>query len=161
METISATTNKAVYFLIVGSGTEYYKVENWFYDQKPKNASLLAGLPKQDYDLLLNACDVGLIFLHKAFSIPNFPSRLLSYLEMRIPVIAATDSNTDIGDVIENNQCGCKVISGDSEKMRIAIDMMISDETKYNQMKENAWTLLQKEYLVDRSYNLIKDKVNV
>lgn len=122
---------------------------------------LLAGLPKLDYDLLLHACDVGLIFLHKDFTIPNFPSRLLSYLEMKMPIIAATDSNTDIGNVIEENNCGYKVISGDTKNMQIAIEKIISDDENYNKMKENAWNLLQKEYLVERSYKLIKDKINV
>jgi hypothetical protein len=64
---------------------------------------LIAGLPKNDYDKLLAACDVGLIFLNKNFTIPNYPSRLLSYLEMKIPVIAATDPNSDIGLDIERN----------------------------------------------------------
>lgn len=161
LETISATKNETVFFLIVGSGTEYNRVEKWFEKHKPQNAILLAGLPKQDYDLLLNACDVGLIFLHKDFTIPNFPSRLLSYLEMKMPVIAATDANTDIGDVIENCNCGFKVISGDIEKMKNAIDTVFSNETNYNLMKQNAWNLLQKEYQITRSYNLIKEKLHV
>lgn len=161
LETIASTTNESVFFLIVGSGTEYSRVAKWFQNFKPKNALLVAGLPKQDYDLLLIACDVGLIFLHKDFTIPNFPSRLLSYLEMRMPVIAATDENTDIGDVIEDNKCGFKVISGDIEKMKIAIETIISDDSNYNKMKENAWNLLQRDYQVARSYNLINEKVNV
>jgi glycosyltransferase involved in cell wall biosynthesis len=161
LDTIVTNTNKAVFFLIVGSGTEYNRVEKWFQNFKPNNALLLAGLPKQDYDLLLNACDVGLIFLHKDFTIPNFPSRLLSYLEMKMPVITATDSSTDIGAIVEKNNCGYKVISGDSSAMQITIDKLLSDEEHYNKMKENAWNLLQKDYLVERSYNLIKAKINV
>ena len=161
LETIAENKNNDVFFLIVGSGTEYNRTEKWFLNNKPENAILLAGLPKQDYDLLLHACDVGLIFLHKDFTIPNFPSRLLSYLEMKMPVIAATDSNTDIGNIIEENNCGYKVLSGDTKNMQIAIDKIISEEENYNKMKENAWDLLQKEYKVERSYKLIKDKINV
>lgn len=161
LETIASTTNEAVFFLIVGSGTEYSRIYKWFQSFKPQNAILLAGLPKQDYDLLLNACDVGLIFLHKDFTIPNFPSRLLSYLEMKMPIIAATDVNTDIGDVVEDNNCGFKVISGDQTTMQISIEKILSDHENYIKMKENAWNLLQKDYLVARSYNLIKAKINV
>lgn len=161
LETIKSTKNENVFFLIVGSGTEYNRTEKWFQNNNPKNAILLAGLPKQDYDLLLHACDVGLIFLHKDFTIPNFPSRLLSYLEMKMPIITATDSNTDIGNVIEENNCGYKVLSGDTKNMLIAIEKMISDDENYNRMKENAWNLLQKEYKVERSYKLIKEKINV
>jgi glycosyltransferase involved in cell wall biosynthesis len=161
LDTIESTINKEVFFLIVGSGTEYKRIDKWFQNFKPQNAILLAGLPKQDYDLLLNACDVGLIFLHKDFTIPNFPSRLLSYLEMKMPIIAATDVNTDIGDVVENNNCGFKVISGDQTTMQISIEKILSDRENYIKMKENAWNLLQKDYLVVRSYNLIKAKINV
>jgi glycosyltransferase involved in cell wall biosynthesis len=161
LETISLASNKNVFFLIVGSGTEYNRIKNWFSAIKPKNAILLAGLPKQDYDLLLNACDVGMIFLHAAFTIPNFPSRLLSYLEMKMPILAATDANTDIGTVIEENKCGYSVISGDHEMMQKAIETLISNDENYLEMKENAWCLLQKEYKVERSYELIKNKINV
>lgn len=161
LETISETKNESVFFLIVGSGTEYNRVKKWFESRKPKNAILLAGLPKDDYDFLLSACDVGLIFLHKDFTIPNFPSRLLSYLEMKMPVIAATDPISDIGDVLEQNNCGFKVISGDIDKMQTVIEEIVSNEANYKRMKENAWNVLQKEYRVERSYNLIKDKINV
>ena len=159
LETITASTNLNVFFLVVGSGTEYNRIFNWFQTNKPKNAILLAGLPKQDYEMLLNACDVALIFLHKDFTIPNFPSRLLSYLEMKMPVIAATDSNTDIGSVIEKNKCGYSVLSGDNLTMQKAIDELVSNENNFIQMQENAWSLLQNEYKVDYSYELIKNRV--
>jgi len=161
LETIILAKDKNIFFLIVGSGTEYGRIQKWFGESRPSNALLLAGLPKQEYDLILNSCDVGMIFLHKDFTIPNFPSRLLSYLEMKMPVIAATDLNTDIGNVIEDNKCGYKVISGDVNGMLRAIENILCSETNFNQMKENAWRLLQKEYNVERSYTLIKEKINV
>jgi glycosyltransferase involved in cell wall biosynthesis len=160
LETIEKSNNPNVFFLVVGSGTEYERVDKWFHDKQPKNALLLAGLPKQDYDLLLRACDVGMIFLHKDFTIPNFPSRLLSYLEMKMPVIAATDSNTDIGAVLEKNQCGYSVLSGDNLAMQKAIDEIGSNKDKYNEMSENAWDLLQREFKVDYSYQLIKNRLD-
>jgi glycosyltransferase involved in cell wall biosynthesis len=110
LETIRTNTNKDVFFVVVGAGTAFNSIEKWFSFNKPKNARLLAGLPKTDFDLLLNACYVGLIFLNQRFTIPNFPSRLLSYLEMKLPVIAATDDCSDIGDVLEDNNCGFKIM---------------------------------------------------
>lgn len=159
METIVVSINLDVFFLVVGSGTEYDRVDKWFAEMQPKNALLLAGLQKQEYDLLLNACDVGMIFLHAAFTIPNFPSRLLSYLEMKMPIIAATDANTDIGLVIEKNKCGYWVVSGDIDGMQNAVENICSDDENYIKMKENAWGLLQREYKVDCSYELIKNRL--
>lgn len=160
LETIQDCKEEKAFFLIVGSGTEYEKINAWFQTNTPQNARLLKGLPKNDYDLLLSACEVGLVFLHKDFTIPNFPSRLLSYLEMKMPVISATDPNTDVGDIIEQYQCGYKVLSGDAAAIQNAIKVLCHDEEKFALMKENAWQLLQKEYTVAKSYQLITDRFN-
>jgi hypothetical protein len=36
LDTIEATLNESVFFLIVGTGTEYQRVEKWFQNNKPK-----------------------------------------------------------------------------------------------------------------------------
>jgi len=159
LETIATTLTAEVFFLVVGSGTEFHRIQKWFEENKPNNALLLAGLPKEDYDTLLQACDIGLIFLHKDFTIPNFPSRLLSYLEMKMPVLAATDLNTDIGRIIEENNCGYSVLSGDNLSMQKAIYKLLSNEDNFIQMRENAWDLLEREYTIALSYGLIKNKI--
>lgn len=160
LETISNVKQENAFFLIVGSGTMYSKIEKWFQKEEPSNAKLLAGLSKADYDQLLMACDIGLIFLNKNFTIPNFPSRLLSYLEMKMPVIAATDIATDIGEIIEKNQCGKWVLAGDLANMQEAISGFTNTcSIDFEQMRANAFRLLETEYLVDYSYNLIVQKV--
>lgn len=159
LETILTNVNENVFFLVVGSGTEYGRIEKWFIEKQVKNAKLISGLKKADYDLLLNACDVGMIFLDKDFTIPNFPSRLLSYLEMSKPVIAATDEVTDLGDILEANKCGFKIIAGDVVNMDKVIDEICSNEEMYKIMCKNSIDLLHKEYTVGRSYSLIKNKI--
>lgn len=158
LETILGSKDLNAYFLIVGDGTEFFKVEKWFRQHKPVNAKLYKRLPEDKYARLLGACDVGLIFLDKRFLIPNFPSRLLSYLEMKIPIIAATDMNTDIGDIIEEAKCGYKVFSGDLIKMVDAVQRMI-ENSNLNEMGDRAWQLLQEKYLVKYSYDSIVNKV--
>lgn len=104
------------YIVIVGSGTEFDKIATWFEKNKPKNSILLTALPQDEYDNLVRACDVGLIFLDPRFTIPNFPSRLLSYLENSMPVLLATDTNTDIGKIAQKEGFGLWCKSGDIEK---------------------------------------------
>lgn len=160
MQTIENCKNPNAYFLIVGSGTEFSRMKKWFSANKPLNAKLLSGLPKNDYDILLQSCDVGLIFLHPNFTIPNFPSRLLSYLEMKMPVIAATDSATDLGKIIEEYDCGKWVKSGDVKKMtKIIADLTELKENNFDQKKNNAYKLLKEKYLVEYSYKLIVNKI--
>ncbi|MCY1662986.1 glycosyltransferase family 4 protein [Chryseobacterium sp. SL1] len=153
--------DNSIFFIIVGSGTEYMKIKNWMETVKPENVLLLSVLPKHDYDILIKACDVGMIFLHKDFTIPNYPSRLLSYLENKMPVLAATDKNTDIGTDIVNNNCGASVYSDNIEEMVLKIDEFVSmDEEIFEEMRENSRKFLKKDFLVSDSYrkiiNLVK-----
>ena len=57
----------------------------------------MRSLPKADYETIVASCDVGMIFLDHRFTIPNFPSRMLSYMKAKIPILAVTDPNTDVG----------------------------------------------------------------
>ena len=147
--------NEDVFFLIIGSGTEFLKMETWFKNNKPLNALLSAGLPKKEYDKLMSACDVGMIFLDKRFTIPNYPSRLLSYLEYRIPVLAATDSNTDIGHIITENGFGYWVKAGDLESANIFIAKFQNSKHDRIRMGETGNRFLNENYHVNISYSTI------
>lgn len=156
LQTIEAlSTNTKAFFVVVGSGTEYAKVKRWFDDKKPVNALLLENLPKEEYDKLAAACDVGLIFLDPRFTIPNYPSRLLSYLENRLPVITATDPVTDIGTIAEENGYGFKCISGDVVTMKSHIQFCCQNPDKVKEMGEKGYEYLKNNYTVQHSYEII------
>jgi len=101
------------YFLICGDGTDSNMLTAYISEYQPLNVKHIATLPKDEYDELLSACDIGLIFLDHRFTIPNFPSRLLSYMEQGLPVLACTDSSTDVGETITAGGFGWWCGSGD------------------------------------------------
>ena len=113
----------------------------------------MSKLPKDDYDRMVAACDVGLIFLDHRFTIPNFPSRLLSYMQAKLPVLAATDPNTDIGEVITQGGFGWWCESNDtgafSELVKKALDADL------NEMKTNETKYLMENYTADMVYKII------
>lgn len=143
------------YFIVVGSGTEYGKIAKWFEDNKPNNAQLISALPKQEYDELVRSCDVGLIFLDPRFTIPNYPSRLLSYLEYKMPVLMATDINTDIGSIAQENGYGLWCENGDLEKFNSLLDTLTNNSDLRSQMGENGYKFLKENYTVEKSYEII------
>lgn len=156
IETIEACTQHPnAFFVVIGSGTEYPRIKKWLETFTPKIAKLLEGLPKDDYDNLVSACDVGLIFLDPRFTIPNYPSRLLSYLENSMPVITATDPNTDIGTIAEENGYGFRVISGDIEKMKRYIQFFCKNPQKVKEMGQKGYEFLKNNYTVQHSYDII------
>lgn len=150
--------DQRIFFLVIGSGTEKDYIRDWFMSNKPQNARFIEALPKKDYDEMVQISDVGMIFLHKDFTIPNFPSRLLSYLENSLPVLAVTDPNTDIGKIVEEANAGFRVIAGDREVLAERIEFLLKNNL--DEMKKCSKFLLYNEYLVEKSYNLIIEKLN-
>ena len=147
--------NDNSYIIIVGSGTEYSKISHWFVEHKPKNAKLLSALPKQEYDNLIRACHVGLIFLDPRFTIPNFPSRLLSYLENRMPVLLATDMNTDMGHIAEQEGFGFWSLNGDLDPFISNMKLLTGNESKIKEMGLKGEQYLLSNYTVDKVVDII------
>lgn len=146
--------NEQVYFIIAGSGTEFNKLKTYFDNEKPVNAQLFSQLIKNDYEILANSCDVGLIFLDKRFTIPNFPSRLLSYMQASMPVLAATDVNTDVGEVIEKGSFGFWCESSDVKEFKKKVHQLCNPELR-RQMGLNAKQYLETHYTSNHSYKVI------
>ena len=102
---------------------------------------------------LVGCCDVGLIFLDFRFTIPNFPSRLLSYMQRSMPVIAATDTSTDVGSVAELGGFGWRCESRDPEDFVRVFELAISADTE--KMGEAAAKYLTENYSVEKSAEII------
>lgn len=154
IQCLDANANREdCHFLVVGNGTEFGRMESWYNETKPKNVSLYARLPKEDYDQLVRACDVGLIFLDYRFTIPNYPSRLLPYLMEKKPIIAATDPNCDTGSIAEQSGYGYWCPSNDVAAFTVVVDKMLQSDLK--QMGENGYQFFLNNYTVGHTYNKI------
>lgn len=143
------------YFLILGAGTEYNYLFNTINTNMYLNAKILPWFKKSDFIELVQACDVGLILLNKNSSVPNFPSRLLTYLKAKIPIISATDNVTDIGEIIENAGCGVKAYNGDIGSFNLAVEQIITSEKNGERMGENGYNLFLEKYTTKKSYETI------
>lgn len=151
---------KDCYFVIVGNGTEYDKLANWIKGvQEPSNVRLMQRLPQEDYNKLVRSCDVGMIFLDHRFTIPNYPSRLIDYLVNKLPIVCATDPNTDIGQIAEDNGYGYWCESTEPESFVALVDKMLHSDRKV--MGERGYQFLKENYLVDNNYQTIVKHFNV
>lgn len=127
----------AAYFLIIGDGTEYSLLENYVNTSCQKNVKLMNRLSKMDFDIMVAACDVGMIFLDHRFTIPNFPSRLLSYMAAKLPVLAVTDPSTDLGKIIVEGEFGWWCESDNADRVVSYINEICSLSTKKMKLMGN------------------------
>ncbi len=156
LEILKSNNNKSDrFFIVIGSGTEWNRIYEWFKLNKISNAMLLEGLPKKEYDTLVRTCDVGLIFLDNRFTIPNYPSRLLSYLEYKMPIIAATDANSDLGELAVQNGYGLFSLHGNLDSFNSELNKLVGNEKLIMEMGKNGYQFLVDNYTVETSIQII------
>lgn len=141
------------HFVVVGSGTYYPQLAEWYSKNQNTCVTVMKELSKEDYDCLVQACNIGLIFLDYRFTIPNFPSRLLSYLEYKMPIIACTDPNCDTGTIASENGFGLWAPSNNVNAFTLAVNKMLAGDIV--DMGNKGYEFLKENYLVDNSYNAI------
>ena len=148
--------NEEAFFLIVGDGTEFNKIKNFIDENQFSNVKLMSKLPREDYDNMVASCDVGMIFLDHRFTIPNFPSRLLSYIQAGLPVLACTDPNTDIGKVIVDGGFGWWCESNDVP----AFSELVNNACKadLDEMGKKGTQYLLDNYTSAKDYEIIMSK---
>ena len=141
------------FFVICGSGVSYPKLQAYVDAEHPANVRLMGRLPHDDYEDFIPACDVGLLFLDYRFTIPNFPSRLLSFMQAELPVLCCTDPNTDVGDVAVAGGFGWKCMSNDVSAFCRTLDDACRADRRAMGAAGKAY--LKAHYTAEQGYHII------
>lgn len=134
-------------FIIVGKGSEKKKL---FAELKGvPNVITLDALPKDEYERLCGQCDVGMVALDKRFTIPNYPSRMLSYLENAMPIFACTDKNTDVKELVEDQaKCGKWCPSGDVDAFKKCVEWFVANRDRLERLGANGYEYMAANFNV-------------
>lgn len=143
------------FFLIIGDGTEYEKIESFINKYKLKNSALYHSVKQDLFRKITSIADIGLVFLNKNFTVPNFPSRMLSYMEVRKPILFAVDSATDCGIIAEENNFGFNCLNGDLDCFFNVLKKLINNNILRNDYGNNAYNYLCKEFTAKKSVEII------
>lgn len=150
-ECILALENTSgVKLVICGDGSERESLEAFLLDNNITNTRYGGVLPSNDYRELMNMADCGLIFLDHRFTIPNYPQRVLSYLEAKLPIICSTDVATDVGSDAEDNNYGISLESNDVEKWIEAVNRLKDDKETRELMGLNGFKHFEKQFNVEK-----------
>ena len=98
-----------------------------------------------------------MIFLDSRFSIPNFPSKTLSYFECSLPIVAAIDKNTDYGQMLEETNSGFYSIHGDIKGFKEIFNKLINDKKLRVKMGSNGRKYFEKECNVEKSVKILEN----
>lgn len=154
----SVKHDERIFFLIVGGGSAYHSLEASIRQGGYTNVLLMDRLPREDYFRMMQLGQVGLVFLDRRFTIPNFPSRILSYMEYGMPVACVTDAATDVGVIAEDNGFGWRAESGSTASFLRMIDRIC--EADLGRMGDCARAYLCAHYDVEDCCRTITEKTN-
>lgn len=148
-----------IFFLIVGSGNQSKKIVNWVNLKMPKNMLYIPMLSRPEFDQLETLCDVGMIFLDKRFTIPNFPSRMLAYMEAKLPILIASDMISDAGIIAQENDFGRFSVTGNLDDFLVNLNFLHNNIEKRKQMGVNGFKFLKENYSVEFPYQNIMNVI--
>ena len=147
------------FFVICGSGNDEQVLLRYMEKEKPSNVLIRKPLPPDAFDLLSRACDVGMVCLDHSFTIPNFPSRMLSIMLNEKPLLAATDVNTDVGEVIADGEMGWWCESTDTAPFNRYINDICKDPTTAEAKGRNARRYYESHYTSAIAYQQIMEGI--
>lgn len=152
--------NNKLFWLFSGKGTEKERLYEYIKQNNIKNILMLDYMPKADYDNILKIADIGLIFLDSRFTIPNIPSRMLSYLEYSIPILAATDQNTDLQQILEKNNIGLWCESKEIDDFVKKMNYYIENPQERINIGSNGREYLENQLTTEDSVKILKKAYN-
>lgn len=149
-----ASTDPEYFFVVIGSGPYFEKLTE-LEKLIPNTLKVIKWLPTEEYERIVAACDIGLVMLNHSFKIPNFPSRILLYMQSRLPILAATDPNSDVGKIAEENGFG---LWCESNNTSVFLELMsrLKIENIRKQMGDLSYRYLLDNYSVVRTANDIE-----
>lgn len=148
-----------IHFVIIGKGSEQKKTFNNL--KGYNNTTLLEYLPADEYSKLCKECDVGIVMLDKRFTIPNYPSRVLSYMENAIPIFACTDKATDIKELVEDQaKCGKWIFSDNPEDFKAGCLWFLENRHTLKEVGKNGRLYLEENFDVAKHIYKIERIIN-
>lgn len=149
-----------VLFLLVGKGMQCERIKQIAQQKGVKNVEFRDLIPQKDYQKLVAACDVGLISLNERFTIPNIPSKTLSYFNLSIPVLASLDAATDYGQILEKVNAGLWSLAGDLKSYKANFDKLYANPDLRAEMGRNGRKYLEENMTTEVACRILLGKVS-
>ncbi len=148
-------------FFIVGDGNEGQKLRDLVQAEQLENVQIHGKVTSEDYHRILQAADVGLISLSEDFTIPNIPSKTLSYFNAKKPILASIDVNTDYGTILEESGAGIWREAGKTEQLKEALLYLMDDDERRIRMGQKGYEYMKNNLTANHAYRTLISKIQV
>jgi colanic acid biosynthesis glycosyl transferase WcaI len=128
---------RPILILIIGDGVIRSQLEDRIAELQLLNVRMLPILVDRDYHGMLAASDVGLILQAAGTGQYFFPSKLLSLLSARVPIVSGADFDSELAKAIEDGKFGVNVPSENPGALAAALANLADNPEKLREMGQN------------------------
>ena len=153
---------KNIKFLFIGNGTEKERLEEIAKSKLLTNTQFFNQIPRLDYEILVSACDLGLVSLDERFTVPNFPSKTTDYFKLGLPIFASLDqcSSEDYGKFLTTEaKAGVYGQAGNINDLKKKFLLLYNDQNLRQKLGNNGRYYYENNLSVEKAYDTIMNEL--
>lgn len=137
--------------VLVGAGGRKQWIEQEIRRRGLRNCLMLPYQPFERLNDSLNGCDTSIVTIEKGIEGISFPSKLYTSLAVGKPILALSESDSDLRGIVESNKAGWWTEIGNADALAERLRMMMADRAECERRGANARALFEREYTVEAS----------
>lgn len=98
-----------ILFVMIGEGEKKEEIIRRVNECNLSNVLIYSYQPRQDYETMLAAADLGLVSLSANAHYTSFPSKTFNIMASGRPILAITPANSEISNLVHEYDCGITV----------------------------------------------------
>ena len=139
-------SDSAIHFIFLGAGVKRNWLEREVRSRNLSNVTILDPRPRSEQNDFLNACDVAVVSLIGKMKGVSMPSRTYNILAVGRPILALTESNSEVAQVVEEEAIGWTVEPNKPDDLHRKIQEIKREREKIPAMQANARVAALEKY---------------
>lgn len=145
--------NDNIRFVIIGKGVKKDALQQMAEEQNLSNMIFMDFMPREDYLRFVKSADMGLISIHGNNAAPTCPSKALSYMSLKIPILALINKNNDYGQILdEKAKAGFWAVASDKERVYTLFDKLYNNAPLRKEMGDNGYKFFCENLTTEKVY---------
>ena len=153
------SNDERFHFVFIGDGVKRKLLQQAIDEHHLSNLTLLGPRPRTEQTEFLNACDVGLVSLVGGMYGAAMPSKTYNIMAAGKPILAITDHGSELALVIEENQIGWHLESGNVELLRYTLEQIYDSRDELVGKGSNARLEAERSYSLSRAIERYKEEL--
>ena len=104
---------------------------------------------RKKYLSIMSKADIGLVALSKKMSSNNYPLKMIGYMQLAKPILAAVNKNNEMIQMIVKNNIGLVSLASDEKSFNKNLDILISSEALRKEQGQNSFKLYNNQFTVE------------